>query len=103
MHGHRPFYDDSIDEGPEFRHMIGIPGGISNNFLMEKIENANKGMLTFTEGKGSDPDNLYKSEFSDSFGSHLFDARAYIMDSEKFKFHIAEKYNQFHDGKKVIE
>ena len=50
-------------------------------------------MLKFVEGKGKDPDNLYKSEFSDAFGYRLFDASAYIMDSEKFQFYQAEKFN----------
>ena len=93
VHGHRPFTDNSIDEGAEFRHIIGIPQGINNEFLRQKLEIANDGMLTLVQGVGNDTDNLYKSEFSDAFGSRLFDKSAYVMDSDKFRFHQAEKFN----------
>ncbi len=81
--GNRP--DQNGDRGPEYRNLIGIPGGSKSPYAGKIIEasQAEGDRLDFAVGKGNDRD-----------------ARAvsFIMDSTKFPFYVAEQYHQFHDG-----
>lgn len=81
--GIRP--DQNGDRGPEYRNLIGIPGGAKSPYA-SKIISASQtegDKLDFAVGKGNDRD-----------------ARAvsFIMDTAKFPFFVAEQYHQFHDG-----
>jgi hypothetical protein len=79
-----------MDKGGEYRHMVGLPGGI-NSPLFNHLEMANNmsGMkMSLIEGKGDEGDNLGKRSI-------------YVYDSNKFPFHQAEVYHQFHDGRKL--
>ena len=81
--GNRP--DQNGDRGPEYRNLIGIPGGAKSLYASKIIaaSQSTGDKLDFAVGKGNDRD-----------------ARAvsFIMDTEKFPFYIAEQYHQFHDG-----
>ena len=81
--GERP--DQFGDRGPEYRNLVGIPGGTGSPLAKELIaaSQANGDKLDFAAGKGDDAD-----------------ARGlvWIMDSDKFPFYVAEQYHQFHDG-----
>jgi peptide methionine sulfoxide reductase MsrA len=81
--GNRP--DQNVDRGPEYRNLIGIPGGSKSPYAT-KIVSASQAMgdkLDFAVGKGNDKD---------------LRAVSFIMDTAKFPFHSAEQYHQFHDG-----
>eukprot|EP00467_Chlorarachnion_reptans_P020999 CAMPEP_0114517038 /NCGR_PEP_ID=MMETSP0109-20121206/17670_1 /TAXON_ID=29199 /ORGANISM="Chlorarachnion reptans, Strain CCCM449" /LENGTH=162 /DNA_ID=CAMNT_0001697511 /DNA_START=497 /DNA_END=985 /DNA_ORIENTATION=- len=78
---------DPQDKGPEYRSLLGLPGGIhSSSFPI--IKDAAKEVLgdswKLVEGQGNEPDTLLKKTI-------------YVMDSEKFPFHVAEMYHQFHN------
>jgi len=81
--GNRP--DQLGDRGPEYRNIVGIPGGtrspLAKQLVSASIANGDK--LDFASGKGDDPDAR---------------AVAFIMDTEKFPFYQGEVYHQFHDG-----
>lgn len=88
VNGNRP---DVGDKGPEYRSLVGIPGGYSNTNLMSKLEKVAKEKgFTLVEGKGDDQDTLGKKMI-------------WIMDTEKFPFNQAELYHQFHDGFMINE
>jgi len=78
---------DPQDKGPEYRSVLGIPGGVRSPMFAE-VEAACKEVLgsewSLMEGHGNEPDTLLKR-------------RVYVMDSNKFPFHPAEVYHQFHD------
>ena len=74
--GDRP---DKADVGPEYRHIVGLPGGMSSP-LMQDLKEAANGLVSFKEGKGDDPDNLYKK-------------LVYVYDTKSFPFHMAEVYH----------
>lgn len=81
--GNRP--DQNGDRGPEYRNLIGLPGGGKSPYA-SKVISASQAVgdkLDFAVGKGNDRD-----------------ARAvsFIMDTDKFPFYVAEQYHQFHDG-----
>jgi peptide methionine sulfoxide reductase MsrA len=81
--GNRP--DQNADRGPEYRNLIGIPGGSKSPYAA-KIISASQAVgdkLDFAVGKGNDKD---------------LRAVSFIMDTARFPFHIAEPYHQFHDG-----
>lgn len=81
--GNRP--DQFGDRGPEYRNLVGIPGGKTSP-LAEKLVSASQksgDKLDFAVGRGDDKD---------------LRAVSFIMDSDKFPFFIAEQYHQFHDG-----
>lgn len=81
--GDRP---DRGDRGPEYRSLVGVPGGMENKEVLQELEvNAKAVGIKLVEGKGDDPDTLDKKV-------------VYIMDSNKFPFKQAEIYHQYHDG-----
>ena len=52
--------DKKRTEGDEFRHMVGLPGGVKSP-LFPQLKKAVKPLrLNLLEGKGSDADNLSK-------------------------------------------
>ena len=52
--GDRP---DKGDRGPEYRHLVGLPGGIKSP-LFADLKTAANGKVDFKEGTGDEPDNL---------------------------------------------
>ena len=86
--GFRP--DQFGDRGPEYRNLIGVPGGKNSPFAesLVKASVATGDKLDFAVGRGDDED-LPKV--------------AFIMDTAEFPFFIAEQYHQFHDGFKLGE
>jgi len=88
VNGDRP---DTGDRGPEYRSLVGIPGGYSNTNLLSKLENVAKSKgIALVDGKGNDKDTLNKKI-------------VWVMDTEKFPFNQAELYHQFHDGFMINE
>ena len=80
--GDRP---DKLDRGPEYRHMVGLPGGVKSP-LFPQLEEAVKPLgVTLREGQGSDPDNLGKKSI-------------WVYDTQQFPFYKGELYHQYHDG-----
>lgn len=80
--GDRP---DKGDRGGEYRHMVGLPGGVKSP-LFSQLEEAVKPLgVSLLEGKGSDPDNLSKKSI-------------WVYDTEQFPFYKGEVYHQYHDG-----
>lgn len=81
--GYRP--DQAGDRGPDYRNVVGIPGGSQSEYAKLLIETSKQygDKLDFAKGGGSDPD-----------------ARglAFVMDTANFPFFVAEQYHQFHDG-----
>lgn len=81
--GNRP--DQFGDRGPEYRNLVGVPGGADGPYAKTLRDAAKKtgDRLTFERGQGNDPDTK---------------ARSFLMDSTTFPFFVAEQYHQFHDG-----
>lgn len=79
--GDRP---DKGDRGPEYRHLVGMPGGV-NSKLFRELEQQAEGRWSLDEGKGDDGDNLGKKGI-------------WVMDSANFPFYRGEVYHQYHDG-----
>jgi len=83
--GYRP--DQWGDTGPEYRNLMGIPGGVKSPYIQQMIQvsQQNGDKLDFAKGKGQGKDP---------------DARAlcFVMDTEAQPFYVAEQYHQFHDG-----
>lgn len=78
--GDRP---DKMDLGGEYRSILGLPGGVESSLfpaVAEKLPD-----LILRPGNGNDPDTLGKKT-------------VWVYDTNKFKFHRAEVYHQFHDG-----
>lgn len=76
---------DPTDRGPEYRSVIGLPGG-SEHPAYEQVRAAGEAMgFQLEVGQGNDPDTLGK------------DKLVYVYDSSKFQFHQAEVYMQFRD------
>lgn len=75
------------DKGPNYRAVIGLPGGMKSN-LLPLIKAAQQGVVSqpfeLRPGVGDDPDTL---------GS----AHVWVYDSNQFPFQQAETYHQFHD------
>jgi peptide methionine sulfoxide reductase MsrA len=86
--GFRP--DQGGDRGPEYRNLVGIPGGRSSPLAaaLVKASVATGDKLDFAVGKGDDGD-VPKVSF--------------IMDTADFPFYVAEQYHQFHDGFRLDE
>lgn len=81
--GNRP--DQSGDRGLEYRNLVGVPGGSASPYAATLVEASKRtgDKLDFARGKGDDPDAR---------------ATAFVMDSTKYPFYVAEQYHQFHDG-----
>lgn len=81
--GNRP--DQRGDRGPEYRNLVGIPGGISSPLAKQLVQ------ASVDSGDRLD---IYAGRGDDS------DARAavWVMDTQKHPFYVAEPYHQFHDG-----
>jgi peptide methionine sulfoxide reductase MsrA len=75
---------DPLDKGPEYRSLLGLPGGTSHPSYVEVEAAATNAGFMLMEGKGNDPDTLGKK-------------LVWIMDSDKFPFYQAEVYHQFHN------
>jgi peptide methionine sulfoxide reductase MsrA len=78
--GDRP---DKGDRGPEYRSLVGIPGGVSSPYYASISAAAEAKGIKLAEGKGKD---------SDTLGRNL----VWVYDSDKFPFYQAEVYHQFH-------
>jgi len=81
--GERP---DKGDRGPEYRSVVGLPGGLSDGPLSQQLQQAASSHgISLKAGRGDDPDTL-------------FQRTVWVMDSAAFPFRQAELYHQFHDG-----
>ena len=81
--GSRP--DQGGDRGPEYRNLIGVPGGKESPYVKQLLE-ATKlqgDKVDFAKGKGNDAD---------------LKALVWIMDTNDHPFWRGENYHQFHDG-----
>mmetsp|Transcript_32284 Transcript_32284/g.74591 ORF Transcript_32284/g.74591 Transcript_32284/m.74591 type:complete len:336 (-) Transcript_32284:98-1105(-) len=76
--------EEGSGKGPEFRNLLGLPGGAQSPFFKD-ISEANAGRLKLALGKGSDPSTA---------GTDVL----WIYDSEKYPFFQAELYQQFRDA-----
>ncbi len=81
--GSRP--DQFGDRGPEYRNLIGVPGGKESPFIQSLLSATKKegDKVDFAKGKGNDAD---------------LKALVWIMDSNEHPFWRGETYHQFHDG-----
>ena len=81
--GYRP--DQLGDTGPEYRNLVGLPGGAKSPLAKELVRAsvAEGDRLDFGVGKGDDAD---------------VRGLSWIMDTAAFPFFQAEPYHQFHDG-----
>jgi len=86
--GFRP--DQGGDRGPEYRNLVGLPGGKSSPLAaaLVRASVATGDKLDFAVGKGDDGD---------------VPKVAFIMDTADFPFYVAEQYHQFHDGFRLDE
>lgn len=75
---------DPGDRGPEYRSLIGLPGGVNHDKYQALQSVAAEAGFKLEEGKGNDPD---------TFGKQL----VYVYDTAKYPFYQAEVYHQFHD------
>jgi len=75
---------DPLDLGPEYRSLLGLPGGSKHPSYKEVDAAAQAKGFKLLEGRGNDPDTLGKKV-------------VWVMDSEKFPFYQAEVYHQFHN------
>lgn len=75
---------DPMDLGPEYRSLMGLPGGISHPLYPSIMKVATDAGFKLKAGKGSDPDTLGKQV-------------VYVYDTTKFPFYQAEIYHQFHN------
>eukprot|EP00929_Paragymnodinium_shiwhaense_P025190 TRINITY_DN15297_c0_g1_i3.p1 TRINITY_DN15297_c0_g1~~TRINITY_DN15297_c0_g1_i3.p1 ORF type:complete len:285 (+),score=39.19 TRINITY_DN15297_c0_g1_i3:412-1266(+) len=89
-HGFRSLSDgrrsrlDPQDAGPEYRNVIGIPGGMDNAELWPEIEAANTYGMPLIRGGGGP-----WSDRTDNFV-------VWVYDSREFPFYRGERYHQFH-------
>jgi len=75
---------DPMDRGPEYRSLIGLPGGIDHPMYLAVNEAATTKNFQLVVGKGNDGDTL---------GTN----KVWVYDSNKFPFYQGEVYHQFHD------
>lgn len=75
---------DPGDRGPEYRYLLGLPGGDRNPAFDRVAAAARAGGKRLVAGRGGDPDTFRRGI-------------VYYYDSEEFPFHRAEVYHQFHD------
>lgn len=75
---------DPQDAGPEYRNVIGLPGGKANTEWWPVIEAANIYNMPLLDGRGGN-----RGDTQDEYV-------VYIYDSSEFPFFRAEAYHQFH-------
>ena len=77
--GFRP--DQAGDRGPEYRNLVGIPGGLSSPLAKQLVDTSiqNGDKLDFAKGKGDDPDRR---------------GLVFVMDTADFPFYVGEQYHQ---------
>lgn len=76
---------DPMDRGPEYRSVIGLPGGTKHPTYASVRAAGNAMGFQLEIGVGNDPD---------TFGK---DKLVYVYDSSQFPFHQAEVYMQYRD------
>lgn len=77
---------DPQDKGPEYRSLIGLPGGIKHPLYETAVAAVGTAMgFTLVSGKGNEPDTLGKNKLVN------------VYDTNTFPFHQAEVYMQFKD------
>jgi len=88
--GDRP--DQAGDRGPEYRNVIGIPGGGAGPLYaqLEQACLATGDRLDLSRGRSDGKDGDSR-------------ANVWVMDTSKSPFFVAEPYHQFHDGFKLGE
>jgi peptide methionine sulfoxide reductase MsrA len=75
---------DPLDRGPEYRSLIGLPGGVNHPSYAGIEAAAQAAGFKLKPGKGNDPDTL---------GQQL----VFVYDTAKFPFYQAEVYHQYHN------
>jgi peptide methionine sulfoxide reductase MsrA len=80
---------DKGDRGPEYRSLVGLPGGVNSPLYPSLAAAAEKRGLKLVQGNGNDADTLFKQTI-------------WVMDSDKFPFYQAEVYHQYHGNVKFI-
>lgn len=83
--GDRP---DKGDRGPEYRSLLGLPGGVSSPLfpaVAAAAEARGVGFINLLAGHGNDADTLGKKA-------------VWVMDTTAFPFYQGEVYHQYHDG-----
>eukprot|EP00557_Chaetoceros_sp_GSL56_P009408 CAMPEP_0176490282 /NCGR_PEP_ID=MMETSP0200_2-20121128/7784_1 /TAXON_ID=947934 /ORGANISM="Chaetoceros sp., Strain GSL56" /LENGTH=279 /DNA_ID=CAMNT_0017887571 /DNA_START=116 /DNA_END=955 /DNA_ORIENTATION=- len=75
---------DPLDRGGEYRSLLGLPGGINNDYYKEVEAAAVAKCMKLELGKGNDPDTIGTK-------------KVYVYDTTKFPFYQAEIYHQFHN------
>ena len=75
---------DPGDKGPEYRSLLGLPGGVRHPAYEALQAVAAEAGFRLQEGKGNDPD---------TFGKQL----VWVYDTQTYPFHQAEVYHQFHN------
>jgi peptide methionine sulfoxide reductase MsrA len=73
---------DPMDRGGEYRSLLGLPGGMNNDYYKEVEAAAIAKGMKLELGKGNDPDTLGTKKI-------------YVYDTAKFPFYQAEIYHQF--------
>lgn len=73
---------DPQDVGPEYRSVVGLPGGMSSELVSQLQDNLYAAELL--KGKGDDDDTLSTTS-------------VYVYDTAAYPATVAEKYHQFHD------
>jgi peptide methionine sulfoxide reductase MsrB/peptide methionine sulfoxide reductase MsrA len=84
-----PFWErmDPQDGGPDYRNVVGIPGGV-NGALFPVLVAQNVHGMPLVEGVGG--------HVAD--GDTLDEGTVYVYDTARFPFFRAEQYHQFHDN-----
>ena len=82
---------DPQDQGPGYRNVIGIPGGVDSPYFSE-LQKANVHGMNLVEGKG----NEWTSDGRPTEGDEL--NTVWVVDSNKLPFYRAEVYHQYHNG-----
>lgn len=75
---------DPMDRGGEYRSLLGLPGGMNNEYYKEVEAAAVAKGMKLELGKGNDPDTLGTK-------------KVFVYDTAKFPFYQAEVYHQFHN------
>lgn len=78
-----------MDRGGEYRSLLGLPGGMKNEFYREVQAAASAKGMKLEAGKGNDPDTLGKK-------------LVYVYDTAKFPFYQAEIYHQFRKCRSIF-